>query len=220
VEVFDWALPLVTLPTHTPGDLLSSPVTDALRDVALAAVDELNPDFCSFARFFLSSDIDFLPDADTTITLDTLAKLISIVSSVVDLGLGSRHGPDGAVLHPSNWLRLARHLLAAILHGALRSEALNAQLQFELLNEDEWALTDDLSHPDMEGAALAVLTQQLLELVAPGGLGQSVIAYYDRTRLDLTKEIERVKETALQALHDELKADPKINSHTWDSALS
>ncbi len=176
---------------YSIGHCLSSPVTDALRDVALAAVDELNPDFCSFARFFLSSDIDFLPDADTTITLDTLAKLISIVSSVVDLGLGSRHGPDGAVLHPSNWLRLARHLLAAILHGALRSEALNAQLQFELLNEDEWALTDDLSHPDMEGAALAVLTQ-----------------------------IERVKETALQALHDELKADPKINSHTWDSALS
>ncbi len=67
---------------------------------------------------------------------------------------------------------------------------LNAQLHFELLNDDEWALTNDLSHPDTEGVALAALTQQLSELVAPGGLGQSVIAYYDNTRTGLTKEIE------------------------------
>ncbi len=47
-----------------------------------------------------------------------------------------------------------------------------------------------------------------------------MIAYYDCTRLGLAKEIEKVKEMALQALHMELKADPKINSRTWDTALA
>jgi len=72
-----------------PGDLPSSPITNELRTTALAVVDELNPDFCGFAHFFLSLDIDFLPNADMSITTDALAKSISIVSLVVDLGLGS-----------------------------------------------------------------------------------------------------------------------------------
>src|SRR6266404_2079459 len=135
-EVFDRALPPVALPTHTPGDLPPSPITEELRTTALVAVDKLNPEFCGFACFFLSSDIDFLLDTELQVSSDALAKSISIVSLVVDLGLGSHHGPDGVVLRPSDWLRLAQHLLAAILRGALRSEALNAQLRFELLHDD------------------------------------------------------------------------------------
>ncbi len=220
-EVFDRALPPVSLPHVTGEDMPGSEDVNDLHSTALLAADELNPEFCGFARFFLSSAINFLPHTDTDIPIssDALDKAIAIVSSVMDLGLGSCKGLDSAVVCPSDWLRLACHLIAAILHGALRSEALNTQLNFDLLMEDDWSLTGDLSLPPTERVALSTLVQQLSELVAPKGLGKSVIDYYERTCTNLTLEIDRIKVDTLQALHLELKTDPKIVATMWDSAI-
>jgi len=143
-----------------------------------------------------------------------------MVSSVLDLGLGSHHGQDCEVLCPSDWLGLVCHLLVATLRGILRSEAFNPQLEFPLLMDDKWELTPKLTRPTTERAALTVLVQQFTELVAPEGLGKSIIDYYEATCHKLVQEIERVRSDALQALHSELKSDPKVNTHTWDTVVA
>ncbi len=85
---------------------------------------------------------------------------------------------------------------------------------------DAWDLTEDLTTPETEREALTVLTQQLSELVAPAGLGKSIIDYYESTHTNLTREMDRIKSDTLQALHAELKSDPKISEHTWMSTVN
>ncbi len=191
-EVFDCALPPVGMPHVSDDDLPLSSDVDALRSTTLIAADELNPSFCRFAQYFLSDSIEFLPNSDTDVPFlnDSFEKTVSMLSSVLDLGLGSRKGPECEVVRPSDWLRLVRHLLAATLRGALRSKAFNAQLNFPLLMDDEWELTTDLTRPTTEWEALTVLVQQLSELVAPNGLGKLIIDYYKTVRHNLAQEID------------------------------
>jgi len=218
-EVFDRALPPVTLPSIAATDLPPSATVDKLRTTTLMAADKLNPAFCGFSRYFLSTLIDFLLETNVPFTHEALDKAISIISSVLDLGVGSRTGADCEIVHPSDWLRLARHLIAVMLRRALCSEAFNTQLNYELLTDNEWALTTDLSLPNTEREALTILIQQLSKLITPEGLGKSIINYYELTCTNLTLKIDQLKMEAIQALHLELKADPKSTNHVWDATI-
>ncbi len=108
-EVFNCALPPIDMPHVPDNDLPLSLDVDVLRSIALTAADELNPSFCGFARYFLSEAIEFLPNSDTHVPFlnEAFEKAVSMVSSVLDLGLGSQRGHNCEVLHPSDWLWLA-----------------------------------------------------------------------------------------------------------------
>ncbi len=99
-EVFDRALPPVSMPHASDDDLPPSPDVADFHATTLVAADEVNLAFCRYSCYFLTAPIEFLPDPNTSIPIssDTLDKAILIVSSVLDLGVGSHCGRDCEVI--------------------------------------------------------------------------------------------------------------------------
>ncbi|KAH9005762.1 hypothetical protein EDB86DRAFT_3070738 [Lactarius hatsudake] len=105
--------------------------------------------------------------------------MINCVLTALDAGAASHDGETMVkAMTPQSWMRLTTALLAAILHGALRSPAPLRSGSRLLSGIDAFPLHKDLDRPLTEGGAILLMCQQL------GGLYNTNRNHPDKTYPD------------------------------------
>ena len=187
-------------------------VADRAYDEMLTAVEDIESLVQGYSYFFLEGELKFLKGNAIAILSDQFARILQALTGILSMGprgeIDRENGDIFASLTNDSWCRLVMVLLGAILRGCTRTRDLPAHCNFELNQDDDFDIDDQLRQPATQLEAIQFMIAQLNEQFLPNANGLPA------------PRVEEIHTRIWAKLKDALRAELEAEAAVFSSRIS